>query len=158
MAEPNGQTVPIDLALNQAPSETISPTLEPDEAWEEETLADVLNTRAVQKGIGVWQEMSRQQAELAAETARRNHELRLKQVENHKLAVERRSDIERQQLELTKSAVRWLRYILVGVLVGLAALFVYYRETPDVAMKVGNSLVGLLGALGIGFAARPAKK
>lgn len=140
----NGNAKPITQ-----PTATPTEIVSAEDEWEagEESIADVLNTPAVKAAIRVFQESARQQADIARRGQDLAHEERMAQLAAHKDVADRRFDIE-------QSSRLWFRWVATALLVCIVVLFAYYRETPDVATKVGGYIFSVLGALGVGYSAR----
>lgn len=119
-----------------------------------ESLREILEAPVVAHFVDFLRESTAKQADLAKRQADRAFELQKQQLEIQAAESEREHQIQMQQSELTAVHLRWARWVVVGMLVGLAALFVGFRDKPEVAMDVAKGLATLGGAVGIGWSLR----
>ncbi len=121
-----------------------------------ESLREILETPVVADFVQLLREASATQTDVAKRQVDRTFELQKRQLELHAALAERDHQFEVQQLELAAAHSRWVRWLVVGVLIGLAALFVGFRDRPEVALDIAKGLAALGGAVGIGWSLRKA--
>lgn len=121
-----------------------------------ESLREILEAPVVADFVEFLRESTAKQTDLAKRQADRAFELQKQQLELHAAESERDHQIEKKQIELAAAHGRWARWVVVGMLAGLAALFVGFRDKPEVAIDVAKGLAALGGAVGIGWSLRKA--
>lgn len=125
---------------------------------EPESIRELLETPVVTKFVDFLRESTTKQADLARQQADRAFELQKQQLELQAVESEREHEIEQRQLELSASHGRRAVWVVLTILLGLGALFVAFRDTPEVAIEVAKLLVALVGAAGIGWSFRKAAR
>lgn len=121
-----------------------------------ESLREILEAPVVADFVEFLRESTAKQTDLAKRQADRAFELQKQQLELQAAQAEREHQIEKKQIELAAAHGRWARWVVVGMLAGLAALFVGFRDKPEVAIDVAKGLAALGGAVGIGWSLRKA--
>lgn len=121
-----------------------------------ESLREILEAPVVADFVDFLRESTAKQTDLARRQADRAFEIQKQQLELQAAESERDYQIEKQQISLAAAHGRWARWVVVGMLAGLAALFVGFRDKPEIAMDVAKGLAALAGAVGIGWSMRKA--
>jgi hypothetical protein len=121
-----------------------------------ESLREILEAPVVADFVEFLRESTAKQTDLAKRQADRAFELQKQQLELQAAESERDHQIEQKQIDLAAAHSRWVRWVVAGMLVGLAALFVGFRDKPEIAIDVAKGLAALGGAVGIGWSLRKA--
>lgn len=121
-----------------------------------ESLREILEAPVVADFVEFLRESSAKQTDLAKRQSDRSFELQKQQMALQAAESERKHQIEKTQIELAAAHSRWARWLVVAMLVGLAALFIGFRDRPEVAIDVAKGLAALGGAVGIGWSLRKA--
>jgi hypothetical protein len=119
-----------------------------------ESFTDILNTPVAKQIAKTFQENARQQAELAKQNLERQYSLERERLQDQREASKRTHEIEKQRLSADEVSRRWLRWSIAGTLALIATTFLYYRDTPDVAIKATSYIITVMGSIGVGYSAR----